>query len=357
MKSTTKNADVSIGLDLGDRRSHVSVLDAGGHLIEQRTVATTGEAMAGVFEESVGCLIVMEVGTHSPWVSRLFRDRGFEVITANPRQVRLISDSPRKTDRFDSEFLARLGRADPKLLSPVVHRSEETQKHRALLQSRDGLVRCRTLFINQVRGMAKSLGVHLPKSSSKVFSRRVQETVGEDELFPGMSTLVDAIARPTEDIDELERRVHRLCRERYPVVGFLEQIGGVGPITALSYVLTVEDPERFLSSRTVGAYLGLCPRQHSSGDQQPQLRISKCGDEATRRYLVQAAHYIIGPFGPDCDLRRHGLRICERGGKNAKKRAAVAVARKLAVIMHHLWLTGEVYEPLYAADRAERLAA
>ena len=357
MKLSTRTEDVTIELDLGDKRCHACVLDADGHVIEERTVATNKQAMGSVFTEYEGCLIVMEVGTHSPWISRLFRDRGFEVITANPRQVRLISDNPQKTDKLDPELLARLGRADPRLLSPVEHRSEEIQKHRALLQSRDGLVRCRTLLINQVRGMAKSLGVRLPKCSSRAFVQRVWETVGEDELFPGMSTLLSAIARHTADIEELEDEVHRLCRDRYPVVRFLQEIGGVGPITALSYALTVGDPMRFSSSRTVGAYLGLCPRQHSSGDQQPQPGITKCGDVATRRYLVQAAHYIIGPFGPDCDLRRHGLKICERGGKNAKKRAAVAVARKLAVLMHRLWSTGEVYEPLYAANRRERLAA
>lgn len=219
-----------------------------------------------------------------------------------------------------------------------------------------GLVRCRVLLINQVRGMAKSLGVRAPKCSSTVFPRRVRETVGDD-LFPGLATLLNTIAQHTADIEDLDQEVTRLCRERYPEVALLQGVGGVGPITALSFVLTLEDPERFTSSRKVGAYLGLCPRLHSSGNQQPQLRITKCGDETLRRYLVQAAHFILGPFGPDCDLRRFGLRLCERGGKNAKKRAVVAVARKLAILLHHLWSTGEVYEPLTAANRAENRAA
>ena len=356
MKGTTRQADVTIGLDLGDMRCQACVLDAAGEVVERRSVATTKVAMEGVFDEYVGCLLVMEVGTHSPWVSRLFKTRGFKVITANPRQVRLITEGKHKTDRFDAEMLARLGRADPALLSPVRHRGEEAQKHRSLLQARDGLVRCRVLLINQVRGMAKSLGVRVPKCSSTVFPRRVRETVGDD-LFPGLATLLNTIAQHTADIDDLDQEVTRLCRERYPEVALLQGVGGVGPITALSFVLTLEDPERFSSSRKVGAYLGLCPRLHSSGDQQPQLRITKCGDETLRRYLVQAAHYILGPFGPDCDLRRFGLRLCERGGKNGKKRAVVAVARKLAILLHHLWSTGEVYEPLIAANRAENRAA
>jgi transposase len=126
----------------------------------------------------------------------------------------------------------------------------------------------------------------------------------------------------------------------------VRQVKGVGPITALAYVLTLENPGRFVKSRDVGPYLGLVPKQEDSGESQPQLGISKTGDTMLRKLLVGSAHYILGPFGPDTDLRRYGLRLCERGGKNAKKRAAVAVARKLAVLLHCLWVSGEVYEPL-----------
>ena len=133
----------------------------------------------------------------------------------------------------------------------------------------------------------------------------------------------------------------------------MRQVKGVGPITALAYVLTLENPELFAKSREVGPYLGLVPKQEDSGESQPQLGISKTGDTMVRKLLVGSAQYILGPFGPDTDLRRYGLRLCERGGKNAKKRAAVAVARKLAVLLHRLWVSGEVYEPLgYASSRA-----
>ncbi len=135
-------------------------------------------------------------------------------------------------------------------------------------------------------------------------------------------------------------------RERYPETQLLRQVSGVGPITALYYVLTIEDPSRFAKSRSVGAYLGLRPKQRDSGEQKPQLRITKAGDALLRRLLVSCAHYILGPFGPDSDLRRAGLRMAERGGSAAKKRAIVAVARRLAVLLHRLWVTGEAYEPL-----------
>jgi transposase len=121
--------------------------------------------------------------------------------------------------------------------------------------------------------------------------------------------------------------------------GPLPVVEGVGTLTALTFVLTLEDPYRFEKSRSVGAYLGLVPATDQSGDRDPQKRISKEGDEMLRKLLVGSAHYILGPLGKDSDLRRHGERIASRGGKNAKKRAAVGVARKLSVLLHRLWVT------------------
>ena len=158
-----------------------------------------------------------------------------------------------------------------------------------------------------------------------------------------MVRLAEELSDCIKDYDE---RIEKLGREKYGHTELLRQVKGVGPLTSLAYVLTLENPDRFRKSRDVGPYLGLVPKQEDSGDSQPQLRISKAGDVMVRRLLVGSAHYILGRFGPDTDLRRYGLRLCERGGKNAKKRAAVAVARKLAVLLHRLWISGEVYEPL-----------
>jgi transposase len=222
-----------------------------------------------------------------------------------------------------------------------------------LLRARDGFVRARTQLVNQVRGFAKSLGTRLPGSSTEAFPRRVR-CVAAMDLFPGFETMLDMIDRLTQEIRAMDREVERLCRERYPETEVLRQVKGVGPITALCFVLTLEDPNRFRKSRSVGAYLGLRPRQRDSGEQRPQLRITKAGDELLRRLLVSAAHYVLGPFGPDTELRRIGLRLAETGGQAAKKRAVVAVARRLAVLLHRLWVSGEVYEPLgYDASLAQ----
>jgi len=288
--------------------------------------------------------VVLEVGTHSPWMSRVIEGAGHELIIANPRRVRLIAENDSKTDEVDAELLARLARVDPELLKPIVHRGEQAQRDRVLLLARDGLVRSRTQLINQVRGFAKSLGHRMPSSSTEAFPRRVRERFAE-EVFPGQSAMLELIDRLTKEIAAMDREAERLCEERYPETGAMRQVKGVGALTSLAFVLTVEDPGRFANSRSVGAYVGLRPRSRQSGEQQPQLRITKAGDALLRRYLVTAAQYILGPFGPDTDLRRFGLKLAERGGKAAKKRAVVAVARKLAVLLHRLWITGEEYEP------------
>jgi len=169
---------------------------------------------------------------------------------------------------------------------------------------------------------------------------------GLADSYPGMASLVEMIDQLTQQIRELERQIERLAAQRYPETALFRQIAGVGPITSLGYALTIEDPTRFRRSRSVGAYLGMRPRRRQSGQVDPLLRITKAGDPFLRRLLVQSAHYILGPFGPDTALRRFGKRLVARGGRGAYKKALVAVARKLAVLLHRLWVTAEDYEPL-----------
>jgi transposase len=340
---------ITVGIDLGDRTSEVCVLEEGGQVQRRFRVATTATRLAKVLSRIPECRVVMEVGTHSPWVSRLVAGLGHEVIVANPRKVRLISQNEDKRDRVDAELLARLGRVDPKLLCPIRHRGEQAQRDRALLGVRDGLVRARTALVNQARGQAKALGLRLPRCTTEGFARRMRRE-GLEAAYPGMPLLVEQIDQLTQQIRALEREIDVLCERRYPETALLRQVPGVGALTALAYVLTLEDPRRFRRSRQVGAYVGLRPRRRQSGQGDPQLRITKAGDPFLRRLLVQCAQYILGRFGPDTDLRRFGERLMARGGRAARKKALVAVARKLAVLLHRLWATGEVYEPLRAPD-------
>jgi transposase len=341
------------GLDLGDRYSQLYVLDrASGERLEETRLRTTAAALRQRFEGVAPMRIAIEVGTHSPWVSRLLKKLGHEVIVANSHKLRLIYGNRRKNDRVDAEYLARLARVDPKLLHPLQHRGEQTQADLAVLRSRDALVKVRTQLVLRVRGTVKSLGHRLPKCSPDGFGPRLSAALPV-ELQPALAPLLETIGQVNAQIKAFDRQLKDLTR-KYPHSELLLQVRGVGPVTAMAFLLTLEDPERFAKSRSVGAYLGLVPATDESGESKPELRITKEGDAFLRRLLVQCAHYILGPHGDDCDLRRFGQRIAQGGGKYAKKRAAVAVARKLAVLLHRLWSTAEVYDPLYNAQRAER---
>jgi transposase len=341
---------MTAGLDPGDKYSHLCLLDTeSGEVIEEGRLRTTPEAFGRHFGSGRPLRVAIEVGTHSPWVSRMLKECGHEVLVANPRRTRLIYGQRRKTDKLDAQKLARLARADPELLYPVEHRSEDSQAHLALIHSREALIRSRTQLINHVRGTVKSFGARLPKCSAESFHKKVADRL-PCELAEALEDLVATVASLTARIGDYDRRIERLSKERYPEeTGLLRQVAGVGALTSLTFVLTVEDPQRFAKSRAVGAYLGLVPAKDQSGEQDPGKRISAEGDEMLRRLLVNSAHYVLGPFAPDSDLRHHGEKIIGRGGGNAKKRAVVAVARKLAVLLHHLWITGEVYEPLHKA--------
>ena len=351
-----KGCQLTIGLDLGDRSSYYCVLDEAGKVIQEGSVGTSQKAMGKVFGSIRRCRISMEVGTHSPWVSRLLLALGHEVVVANPRQVKLISASSRKDDRLDAQTLARLARVDPNLLRPIQHRSAKAQGDLMVIRVRSALVEARTALINTARGLAKSLGERLPICDSDQMGVEQTEALPA-ELQRVLESLLKEVVSLTEKIKELDRRVEQIAREDYPETTLLQQVKGVGPLIALTFVLTLEDKARFAKSRDVGCYVGLRPRRGDSGQSQPQLRITKEGDAYLRKMLVQGAHYILGYRGPDTDLRRWGLKLAARGGKRAKKAAIVAVARKLGILLHRLWVTGEVYEPLRNAQTQQMKTA
>jgi len=342
--------NVTIGLDLGDRTSRTYELSAGGECTREATVSTTTIGMTHYFEHRERCRVVLEVGTHSPWVSRLLKALGHEVIVANPSAMFAGRPRRRRNDRLDAQFLARQGRVDVTLLYPLTHRSADAQRDLEYLRARDQLVAVRSKLINHVRGTVKSSGARLAKCSAEAFAKRAASELPPG-LAPALTPLLEVIADLTRRLATAETQIATVIHERHPIAQRLQQPAGVGPITALAFVLLIEDPTRFRKSRDVGPYFGLVPRLDASGDSSPQLRISKTGDEFGRRLLVSAAHYILGPFGPECDLRRFGLAIAQRGGMNAKKRAVVAVARKLAVLLHQLWVSEAPYDPDYQLKR------
>lgn len=346
----------TIGCDLGDKKCDLFRILPNGSTDRPKPLATTREAFQKFFAGRARVHVVLEVGTHSRWVSALLEKLGHVVTIANPRNVKLISSSNHKHDEADAELLARMGRADVALLSPIRHRGDQAQADLAIAKVRDALVGCRTKLVNQARGLTKSFGFRLPTCDAECFHRKAKESIPSD-LAPALLPLFETIEAISLRIAAFDKKIEQLVRTRYPEAEIVAQPTGIGLLTALVFVLTIEDKHRFAKSREVGPYVGLTPRQRQSGKQDPQLHITKAGDPLLRRLLVQSANYILGPLcRSESDLRRWGLELCRRGGKSAKLRARVATARKLAVLMHRLWVTGEDYQALgYRAPAAVRV--
>jgi transposase len=344
--ASERRVEYYIGIDLGDLKSHYCILDNEANILAEGSLSTTASGFDGLFTMLERSRIALEVGTHSPWVSELLEQHGHEVYVANSRRMSWGKKRRQKNDRLDAELLSRLVRLDPAQLYPIRHRGEKARRGLVLIRARDAMVGARTKLVNSVRGLVKASGHRLPKCGTERFHRVVLSELPQ-ELQMALKPMLVPIGHLTVKIKAYDKEVIRMNLEEYPETEIFRQIKGVGFLVALTYVLTMEDPGFFSKSRDAGPYLGLVPRQYESGKSNPQLRITKTGDRMMRKLLVQSAQYILGPFGEDSDLRRHGMKIAERGGKNGKKRAVVAVARKLAVLLHRLWQTGEVYEPLY----------
>lgn len=345
----TKSSTRIIGIDLGDRKHAICILNADGTINSETSIPNDRENLTELSKKNKGALIALEVGMHSPWISRFLENLGHRVLVANPRKLRAIYKNDRKCDRKDAMMLAKLARADETLLHPVKHGSEQAQRDLLQIKLRDNLVRQRVHIISSVRFTLKSLGIRTASPKTAYFAPHVRKELvsSHGDMLKLIAPSLNALDSITAEIRNLDKSIRELAAESYPETEFLSQITGIGPITSLAFVLIVEDPDRFPRSRDIGAYLGLVPKRDQSGDTDKQLRISRAGNTYLRRLLVSAAQYVLGPFGPDSDLKRQGLKLAERGGPRAKKKAVVAIARKLAVLLLTLWKNEDIYE----ADR------
>ena len=357
LKRASVTGRLTIGLDMGDKASHWCALDSAGEVVARDGVATASGTLERLFQAIPASLVAMEVGTHSPWISRLVEKCGHEVIVANARKVKLISESSRKNDRLDAEFLARLARADRTLLSPIEHRGEAAQADLLLVRVRAELVELRTEAVNSARGLVKPFGERLPACDAATLGRKHAEHLSA-KVQGTIKRLLRLVEELSREITECDAEIAQISAERYrEETGRLRQVSGVGPITALTFILTIDDASRFGRSRDVGCYLGLRPKSKQSSESDPELRISKEGDVYLRKLLVECGQYILSRRGPDTDLKRFGSKLAAKGKKKAKRRAVVAVARKLAVLLHRLWVSGERYEPLRNSEGTKQAKA
>ena len=340
--------ELTIGIDLGDDVwSHYCTLNQQGGVIDRGRFRTTPKAIEKWFVDVPHARVAMEAGVHSIWISEQLQELGHEVIVANVRELRAISHSDRKSDQVDAEKLARYARLDPNILRPIAHRTVEQQQALTLIRARALLVRLRTAAINAVRGLTKACGHRMPASATPCFAQRSMAAMPPG-LGQALGPVLQQIAEMTSKIKQYDRQIQQLGQTEYPETQALLKVHGIGHLTALTFVLTLGSKERFKRSRDVGCYLGLRPMRSQSGEHDPQLGITHAGNAYLRSLLIECSNHILRPHGKDSALRQWGLHLAARGGKQARSKAVVAVARKLAVLLHRLWTTQESYMPFDA---------
>lgn len=353
-KENTPIQQTIIGVDLGDTKHAICVTDKNGNILKEFFMTNTRKSFEKLMNNYPQSLVAIEVGSHSPWISRYLEELGAEVIVANARKLRAIYTNERKCDELDARMLAKIARLDVDLLHPIKHSSEEAQKDFLLIKIRDALVMQRASLMITVRFTLKSLGIKLRSTSSSAFAKNARNELADNlQVLAMLDSTLTILSELTAQIKTYEQDINKLVKEKYPVATQLQQIPGVGPITALAFVLHIGEPENFKKPRDIAAYLGLVPKRDQSGKTDKQLSISKTGNKYLRCLLVQAAQYILGHFGPDCDLRSHGLKLAAKGGKGAKKKAVIAVARKLSVVMLTMWQKQLDYNPHMQPQNAE----
>jgi transposase len=334
--------ELTIGLDLSDRTFQFCELNRNGEVQSEGQRKLDPASLKKYLAGQPKARVALETGGQSAWVREVIEQMGHEAVVANARELQAVTGRSQRTDHHDARQLARLARVDCQLLHPVALRNSGEQADLFVIRARALLVEVRTMLINFARGITKTTGRRLPSSVSHRFSERVRQAVPEP-LRPALLPLLHVLDQITAELDGYDQNIQTLAEERYPETRWLCQVPGVGALTALTFVLTLSDPVRFAHSRDVGPFLGLVPKRRQSGEQDPHLRISKCGDGYVRKLLVQCAHVVMGRFGADCALRRWALARAQTS-RSMKKRTVVAVARKLAVILHRLWLRQEIFQ-------------
>ncbi len=350
----------AIGIDVSDRMSKICVMTkvAGTRrIVDETTVATTKDGFREYLErQDRNAPVTFETGIHCRWMAEFIRSMGFKVYVANPAKLKMLTESDTKNDRNDARELARYTLADVEMLHPVFLRAEQYQQMIRLLEARRALLGARTKLINEMRGFAKSMGFRIPRRDADYFHLIDRATWPRDleTLCWPMLAVVKTISLK---IKAVEKQMHVLADtpEFRESAERLQQIAGVGFFSSVAFIAFLGgNYERFAKARDVGPYLGLVPRQDASGNIDKQLSITKKGSSLLRSLLAECAQAAMRDHAKMSDLRIKGLRIAERGGKNAKKRAVIAIVRSLAVTMVALLKHPErEYKPI--SDENQRM--
>lgn len=331
-----------VGLDVSQQLTHVCVVGDEGRVAWRGTCLSTPEEIATTIRVRApnAVRIGLETGPLSTWHWHALKKMGLPVICIDARHAKAaLSMQVNKTDRNDALGLAQIMRTG--WYREVGVKSIENHKVRAVLGARAQLVNMRTDIRNQIRGLLKVFGIILERNNGKSFEEQVREIArsGNDVLRLSLRSLLATLKTVCEQSEKLDRMAVSQAKKN-PMCCHLMSIPGVGALTSLAFVTAVEDPGKFRTSRNVGAYFGLTPKRYQSGETDVSGHISKCGDPLVRTYLYEAANVLLTSCKKWSALKAWGIRIAKRAGMN---KARVAVARKLAVIMHQMWTTGEEF--------------
>lgn len=335
----------ALGIDLADRSAQFCVMTAEAGVAAEGKIELTPRKLGELWRAHGDVdVVVLEAGSPATWVTELLEGLGARVIVADPRKLKAVTESVRKSDVRDAQMLARLGLADEQLLSPTYVRPPEHRRAMTQLRVRDQVVRQRSSTIAEIRATVKLEGLRLRRCEAELVHE--QEAGLPEELAMVLAPLFATLRAQDAAVAAYDAQIAETSK-RFPAAALLDEIDGVGPITALAFVVVVGDPARFRHTRDIGAYLGLVPRRDQSGQSDPSRRITKAGCGFLRRLLVQCAQVLCRPVGKDSALRRRTAAMLERRGKAGKRQVVVAVARRLSVVMLSMLKSQQRWQPLH----------
>ena len=335
-----READVdNCGIDVALKSSSVCILDGRGMVVLEEVIPTDEAGLGSVLKERSRMRCVLEAGPLAEWLAKLLEQLGHDAVVIDPRKAKGVIRTKKKTDRLDARNLARMGKTG--WYTPVHRKSVEARVTRTFLQARQGLVQTAVAQGSRIRGLLRAHGIKLGEVKESQFAAQVERLSCEKsrDLWEMLEPLVEVRRQALRSSERMRRRMVELAVEG-SVARRLMTVPGVGPLTASAYVATIDDPKRFRSSDQVAAYLGLVPSVAQSGELDVHGHITKEGDGMLRGYLVEAAHVLLTRKRGTCRLKQWGLKLAKKKGHG---KARVAVARKLAALLHHLWITGESY--------------
>lgn len=328
-----------VAIDLHDEYSQLCVMSPSREKLTEARVPTTRVALADFFAQRQRSRVIYEAGPHALWVGELLKELGHEPIACHPRRVRLIAEGRNKNDRMDAEILARLSLSDLELIRPIHQRSRSTLDQRSVIRARAAVVDAQKRLRTMLRGLVKPFGLRVHRGKKRALAE-----LSTAALPPLVRVSVDSVLQiltaTAEQIAILDKHVEQICEQNVATTR-LQTIPGVGPLVAAAFVHAIEDPKRF-ASNDIGPYIGLTPSNRSSaGKKLAPKEKGRPGDPYLRSLLLQAAWTLMNSRS-ESDLARWGRGLVERIGP---KKAAFALARKLATLMHHLWLREEDFQP------------